>query len=847
MTFADFFQRAMAIGDDADGPHPYPYQVELATCDVWPDLLHIPTGAGKTAAIVLAWLYRRRFASDAVRQATPRRLVYCLPMRTLVEQTRAECSRWLSNLVAENQLEDVQIAVHVLMGGEDAEKWDEHPEQDAILIGTQDMLLSRALNRGYGMSRYRWPVHFGLLHNDSQWVLDETQLMGVGVTSSAQLQGLRDSLGRFGCTRTLWMSATLGDEQLDTVDHRKPNDGWSCQSLTDRDRATAAVTRLLTAKKPVSAAVVSLTPDNAKKAYASDLCKEVISTHQLGTLTLVVVNRVDRAQQLFQQLEKAKHPAERFLIHSRFRATDRHEHQTAALDESTIDRNGQGRIIVSTQAIEAGVDLSATTLISELAPWSSCVQRFGRCNRRGNCGQAGNPPARVVWVDLDTSDAKKSKEIALPYEAFELDAAREHLAILADAGPESLQDIEHVEPLAVVHTLRRKDLLELFDTTADIAGNDLDVSRFIRDAGNLDVKVYWREWDSKAHPDGQPPAPNGEDGGVQFPGPQRAELCPVSIGAAKAFVKKMKDGMAWRWNPLDHKWQPLAEPSLIPGMTFLLPLDAGGYDESLGWTGLPKHNKLSAIALSNAATTGGDESLDDDDTRGSGSAVSLEQHLRDVATAADGLREALQNDFPLVPWESIVRAAWWHDVGKAHASFQTALQNSASAGGHSLDTSKLWAKSGASGRLQSGRRGFRHELASVLAWLNAHSDEPQSDLIAFLIASHHGKVRLSIRSLPNETRPTDETLRFARGLWEGDPLPAVEIGNGDVSPDFIIDLELMELGQSPATADRPPQPGWTSRTLGLRDDANLGPFRLAFLEALLRVADWRGSSVRKDA
>ena len=38
--------------------------------------------------------------------------------------------------------------------------------------------LSRALNRGYGMSRYRWPMHFGLLNNDCLWVLDETQLMG---------------------------------------------------------------------------------------------------------------------------------------------------------------------------------------------------------------------------------------------------------------------------------------------------------------------------------------------------------------------------------------------------------------------------------------------------------------------------------------------------------------------------------------------------------------------------------------------------------------------------------------------------------------------------------------------
>jgi hypothetical protein len=32
------------------------------------------------------------------------------------------------------------------MGGEDAGEWDTYPEEKAILIGTQDMLLSRALN-----------------------------------------------------------------------------------------------------------------------------------------------------------------------------------------------------------------------------------------------------------------------------------------------------------------------------------------------------------------------------------------------------------------------------------------------------------------------------------------------------------------------------------------------------------------------------------------------------------------------------------------------------------------------------------------------------------------------------
>ena len=72
-------------------------------------------------------------------------------------------------------------------------KWDIYPEEDAILIGTQDMLLSRALNRGYGMSRYRWPMHFGLLNNDALWVMDETQLMGPGLSTACQLEAFRIS------------------------------------------------------------------------------------------------------------------------------------------------------------------------------------------------------------------------------------------------------------------------------------------------------------------------------------------------------------------------------------------------------------------------------------------------------------------------------------------------------------------------------------------------------------------------------------------------------------------------------------------------------------------------------
>lgn len=79
MNYNEMFKRAT-------GNEPYPYQAGLATGTELPQLLDVPTGCGKTAAVVLAWLLRRRFAGEEVRKKTPRRLVYCLPMRVLVEQ-----------------------------------------------------------------------------------------------------------------------------------------------------------------------------------------------------------------------------------------------------------------------------------------------------------------------------------------------------------------------------------------------------------------------------------------------------------------------------------------------------------------------------------------------------------------------------------------------------------------------------------------------------------------------------------------------------------------------------------------------------------------------------------------
>ncbi|MFQ5702328.1 MAG: DEAD/DEAH box helicase, partial [Acidobacteriota bacterium] len=241
--FDTFFKKAT-------GFDPFPFQRTFAEASSLPQIVRAPTGLGKTAMAIICWLWRRFTADEKLRADTPRRLVYCLPMRVLVEQIRECALDWLdaTGLLAGtvereppkngrrgrvkaatyrwNDAMLDQVAVHALMGGEHARDWDIHPEANQILIGTQDMLLSRALNRGYAASRARWPIQFGLLHTDCLWVFDEIQLMGAGLATSAQLEAFRRKLPHQGAEslanghrcRSVWMSATMQREWLGTVD-----------------------------------------------------------------------------------------------------------------------------------------------------------------------------------------------------------------------------------------------------------------------------------------------------------------------------------------------------------------------------------------------------------------------------------------------------------------------------------------------------------------------------------------------------------------------------------------------------------------------------------------------------
>lgn len=841
VRFDEFFRQLTRSEDAPEGRSPFPYQERLAT-NPWPTVLDVPTGLGKTAAVVLSWLYKRLSGDPAAGM----RLVYCLPMRVLVEQTEEAARRWCERAKPLFEERGLTLpSVRLLMGGDADNTWDAYPDEPAILIGTQDMVLSRALNRGYGLSRYRWPTHFALLSNDATWVFDETQLMGVGVETSAQLHALREQLGAVGVVRSMWMSATLGEAQLATVDHPRPAEGWSKGALEANDLENPMVRQRVSARKSLARLEGwRIEKETAKGPGPAALAQLVRQEHDArGGLTLVVVNQVARARDLYAALKKGGDDGPAIaLIHSRFRAEDRARH--AALLHADGDR-----IVVATQVVEAGVDVSARTLITELAPWSSLVQRFGRCNRYGEAEDA-----RILWIDVDTDDEKA--KLSLPYEAADLDEARALLERLSgqggDAGPAALREIPYTPREVVRPVLRRRDLIDLFDTTADLSGDDIDVSRYVRDGNDTDVQFYWRSFEESGPP-------------REATASHREELCRVSIPRAAEFLKtldtrrkKLRAGgdkdkararllRAWLWNPVARRWDTTT--SARPGQVVLLHPVAGGYDSDLGWTGevAPKDPVpvVDAPGSSEAGAVADDANDSDAETGRCGRWVRLPDHLGHVRDEAGVLAAALPIDRAI--HDALKTAGLWHDVGKAHASFQHQLL--APLEDHPEvprpEGEGPWAKSSHTLRTKQQRPGFRHELASALAWLAATAGDDDStvegvsfrDLVAYLVAAHHGKVRLSIRSLPGEPPAPDDPERLvARGVWDGEVLPPVELPDGRRYDGLTLDLSLVRMGEG----------SWLERMLALRDADAVGPFRLAFLETIVRAADWRASKKEQD-
>lgn len=936
MDFETFF--AAATG----GHECYDYQrlLALGDGDTFDRslLIDVPTGMGKTAAVVLAWLWNRVAHPDSEhRRRWPRRFVYCLPMRTLVQQTQEQIAQWLANLaqrIAGPEIEWLsQRSPVVLMGGgskdSDEADWDAWPEKPCILVGTQDMLLSRAMNRGYAMSRFRWPLHFGLLNNDCLWVMDEVQLMGPGLWTSGQLDWMRQERFRPAARCfTWWMSATHSGGFLETKDREgvKPPDTLPFDPQRMPDVIQCAQRPCVFWKAPAVPLRRPRRNGSAATATTADffdqLASAVTGGHQPGTLTLMVCNTVAAAQEIHRRIVALGcGEAGPILLTSRFRGMDRkaNEGRLIAFEAARKDgtaASGPGLICVATQVVEAGIDVSACRLWSELAPWASMVQRMGRLNRDGKC----NDQAQALLFEIPPAKAMGAKQLERvgPYLPAELTRGRRLADGLArlysreprlpavDAltrlGAEMSAEVKAALQPAPAPFPRAMDLHGLFSTEPDIFGGFTDVSPFIRDSDpNTDVILFWRNFDPAKLPSG-----HEMDGPVY----QAAEGCGVPIDQARAFLNK---NSGFVWNDEADRWEKRRGTEIFPGMVVMLGQRAGGYNPTQGWTA------AGADRIAQLPPPGPfDDGFGGDVNSESEYWVRLNDHLGDVRREAEEIARCL--GLPRSLRESLVTAAACHDIGKALPQWQGGLPRPAPEG----DT--LWAKApflftvqlksdqlpleqieaalyaagiqfrrGTAGeeprlasysvwhtkrtvrdrpgravltqirdlaqveraRMVPFRPGLRHEAASALALWHRYFRRAASfpALAIYLAAAHHGKVRTVLTARPDRGNtkgdnacgvPTDIGLI----PWEGgEPLEfvcATDGAAGSFSPDgteFIADspgwtaLIADLLGGWQARVERPP-------LLAIRDPSephHLGPFALAYCEALLVCADVRGS------
>ncbi|MCS6866130.1 MAG: type I-U CRISPR-associated helicase/endonuclease Cas3 [Gemmataceae bacterium] len=369
LSFAHVFQQLT-------GHPPFPWQQALY--DDWfakgniPPSCNLPTGLGKTAVIAV-WLIA--LANGA---KLPRRLVYVVNRRTVVDQTTAEVENYRTHLrqaglderlralyVAGPQANEFPLAISTLRGQfADNREWSADPSRPAVICGTVDMIGSRLLFSGYGVGGKAKPLHAGFLGQDTLLIHDEAHLEPA---FQKLLEAIRDEQRRCPDYRPLHVMELTATSRGHIA----------AFGLTDADNTHEVVRQRIKACKKLHLHALA-----DPKKVAEELAKKAKTFADKNRAVVVFARTVEDVLKIAEKL-----PTERVLT---LTGTMRGRERDRLVEEPIFRRflpegfsNEPTVYLVCTAAGEVGVNISADDLICDLTPFDSMAQRLGRVNRFG--------------------------------------------------------------------------------------------------------------------------------------------------------------------------------------------------------------------------------------------------------------------------------------------------------------------------------------------------------------------------------------------------------------------------------------------------------------------------------
>jgi CRISPR-associated endonuclease/helicase Cas3 len=418
-----------------------------------PTVCDLPTGLGKTSVIPI-WLIAFGAQIEAGQAPKlPRRLIYIVNRRTVVDQATAIAERLrrrilgydvgepdtnepldrLREALARSRADRTgePIAISTLRGElADNEEWKADPTRPAIIVGTIDMIGSKLLFSGYGDSFRTRPHHAGLVGQDALIVHDEAHLTPA---FNGLLQAMAEEQRKSNEPRpvhVLELSATASSTSNGPV-----------LSLEREDEVDAAISDRLNAQKSLC---FHETDD-----LAGHIAELAWKHHDGAYKVLIYVRSPEMAQEIVRKLKghiDAQAEDRVALLtgtirgHERDRLVRDHPVFQALLQHGSRVR--QTVYLVSTSAGEVGVDLDADHMVCDLTTLDGMIQRLGRVNRRG-----GQDRSAQVDVVVETTKKGREEKEPRPLERAEactksaLEELLKHNDDRYNASPSALRDL----------------------------------------------------------------------------------------------------------------------------------------------------------------------------------------------------------------------------------------------------------------------------------------------------------------------------------------------------------------------------------------------------------------------